>query len=236
MKRMANCALVTGVCATQWLIDSNARADEPSAPSQSTDGGRDAGQTADAADEEANEVVVTGTRTAEDPSRSAVRVDVITRKTAEERGATNVAEALASELTTDVSASGYGSLGGPAGAKIAGLDGERVLVLIDGERLGGNVGGVLDLAELSLAGVDRIEIVEGPVSALYGTSGLGGVINVITGPPEQEGPSGRARVEGRYRWGGLAQGALAYREGIAWFALDASILHQDGIERDDYYP
>lgn len=184
-------------------------------------------------DADDNEVVVTGTRTLEERDRAAVRVDVITRRMAEERGATNVAGALASELTTDVSASGYGSLGSPAGAKIGGLDAERVLILVDGERLGGNVGGVLDLSELSLAGIDRIEIVEGPVSALYGTSGLGGVINIITGPPEQEGVSGRARLEGRYRWGGLASGAFAFREGIAWIALDASLSHQDGITRED---
>lgn len=180
--------------------------------------------------------MITGTRTEEDPQRAAVRVDVITRKMAKEKGATTVAEALSSELSVDINASSYGNVGNPSGAKLGGMDADRVLVLVDGERAGGTVGGVLDLQELSLAGVNRIEVVQGPVSALYGTSAIGGVINVISGPPEREGWSGRVLTLARYRPGGYLEGSVAYRSDRAWVALDGNVLHQAGYAPEDDPP
>ena len=126
------------------------------------------------------DVVVTGTRTAEDAHRAPVRVDVVTRAEAERRGATNVGEALAYGLGTQVNPSAYGALGRPSAVQIGGLDRDRVLVLEDGERAVGDRGGAIDLAQISLADVARIEVVQGPASSLYGSSAIGGVVNVIT--------------------------------------------------------
>ena len=61
-----------------------------------------------------------------------------------------------------------------------GLIQNRVLVLIDGNPLPASTGSSVDLSQVSVAGVERIEIIKGAASALYGTSAMGGVINVIT--------------------------------------------------------
>lgn len=175
------------------------------------------------------EVVVTGTKTVETAARSPVRVEVVTRDEAMRRGATNVGEALAGELGLEVNPAAYGSIGSPSAAQVGGLDRERVLVLVDGERVAGDVGGAVDLSELSLAGVERLEVVRGPTSALYGSSAIGGVINIVSGPPEIEGWSGRARLEGRHRWGGIASAEAAYRKDDTWIAAEASFYGSEGV-------
>jgi outer membrane receptor for ferrienterochelin and colicins len=176
---------------------------------------------------EPESVVVTGTRTPETAQRATVRTDVVTREEAERRGATNVAEALASQAGVQVNPGAYGAIGGVSAIQIQGFDRDRVLVLEDGERIVGDLGGAIDLAALPTADLSRIEIVSGPASSLYGTSAIGGVVNVITRGPDARGPSGRLRLEGRTQPGYLAQGTLAYRRASAWVALDANVTSTD---------
>lgn len=181
-------------------------------------------------------VVVTGTRTPESGSRATVRTDVITRGEAERRGATNVGEALRAQPGVQVNPSAYGHLGGVSAIQIQGFDRNRVLVLEDGERTIGDVGGAVDLAAIPLGDVARIEIVSGPVSSLYGASAIGGVVNVLTAPPEVEGASARAGVEGRSRLGVILRGSGAYRSEETWGAIDASFQRSDGVALADDQP
>lgn len=159
--------------------------------------------------DKAVEVVVTGTRTPEQSQRATVRVDVVTRQEAERRGATNVAEALSGQLGVQVNPAAYGDIGNPSAIQIQGLDRQRVLVLEDGERVIGDVGGAIDLSRMPLSDVARVEVVAGPMSSLYGTSAIGGVVNVVTGQPLYPGVSGRVRIEGRNRRGFITQGNAA---------------------------
>lgn len=175
------------------------------------------------------EVVVSGTRTAEDKSKAIVNVDTVTREEAAKRGATNVGEAIAGELGIEVNPSANASIGRPSSAQIGGLDRERVLILEDGERVVGDVGGAIDLSQLSLGGLDRIEITDGPSSSLYGSSAMGGVVQLVSGAPEKEGWSGRFQLEGRYRWGGLATGELSYRKEDKWATANASFYGSEGV-------
>lgn len=71
-------------------------------------------------------------------------------------------------------------VGSGAGVTIQGLGSDRVLVLVDGAPLAGRLSGELDLTRLDPAQFERIEIVEGPQSTLYGSAPLGGVVNLIT--------------------------------------------------------
>ena len=64
--------------------------------------------------------------------------------------------------------------------KIQGLDSRHMLFLIDGTRVSGEFAGNLDFNMLDLSNVERIEIVEGGMSSLYGSSAIGGVVNIIT--------------------------------------------------------
>lgn len=181
-------------------------------------------------------MVVTGTRTPERQQRSTVKTDVITRAEAERRGATNVAEALQSQPGVQVNPGNYGSLGGVSAIQIQGFDRDRVLVLEDGERVVGDVGGAVDLSTLPLNDVSRVEVVTGPTSALYGSSAIGGVVNVLTAPPIDEGPSGRVRLERRSLNGWVGQASGAYRWGRAWGGLDLNYTRADGVQRESGKP
>jgi outer membrane receptor for ferrienterochelin and colicins len=182
------------------------------------------------------EVVVTGTRTPESSQRATVRTDYVTRAEAERRGATNVAEALAGEPNLQVNPGNYGYLGRPSGAQIQGLDADRVLVLEDGERVIGDEDGVVDLSQLPLVDVERIEYVTGPTSSLYGTNALGGVINVVSAAPRSLGPSARYRAEGRTTGEALASVSGAYRHDDDWLQLDTSFHHRPSVQRQPDKP
>ena len=75
---------------------------------------------------------------------------------------------------------------------IRGIGGARVLVLVDGRPVPGALIENRDLSRISLAGAERVEVVKGPLSSLYGSDALGGVVNVITAPP-----AGGFRLDGR---------------------------------------
>ena len=74
-------------------------------------------------------------------------------------------------------------VGSGAGISIQGLGSDRVQILIDGAPVTGRLNNQFDLTRLDLAQFDRVEIVEGPQSTLYGSTAIGGVINLITRTP-----------------------------------------------------
>jgi outer membrane receptor for ferrienterochelin and colicins len=127
---------------------------------------------------ELDKVVVTATRTPHLLKDVPVTTEVITKEDMAATGALTVDQALDSHVgvTIDDDLSGKG-------ATIRGVDPSRVLILIDGHRVVGQVRGSIDLAQISLSDIDRIEIVKGSGSTLYGSDALGGVINIITKKP-----------------------------------------------------
>jgi outer membrane receptor for ferrienterochelin and colicins len=196
-----------------------------------------------AKDNDVDTVVVTGTRTPENVQRATVKTDVVTREEADRRGATNVAEALATQPGLQVNPGSYGYLGGVSALQIQGFDRDRVLILEDGERVVGDVGGAVDLAAIPTADLARIEVVSGPTSSLYGSAALGGVVNIITGPPRRAGFTARGRAEYRSLNGVVLQGnATAKKDGELgpfrepWVGLDANYTRLDGVERTPGLP
>ncbi len=196
-----------------------------------------------AADPSEHDVVVTGTRTPENAQRATVKTDVITRAEADRRGATNVAEALATQPGLNVNPGSYGFLGGVSALQIQGFDRDRVLILEDGDRVVGDVGGAVDLSAIPTADLERIEVVAGPSSSLYGSAALGGVVNIITAPPRRAGFAGRGRAEYRSLNGVVLQGnGSAKKEGEVgpfsdpWVGIDANYTRQDGVEKTPGLP
>jgi outer membrane receptor for ferrienterochelin and colicins len=175
------------------------------------------------------EVVVTGTRTAELSQRATVKTDVVARDEAERRGATNVAEALATQPGVHVNPGAYGYLGTISPIQIQGFDLGRVLILEDGEPVVGDIGGAIDLSSIPTTDLKRIEIVKGPTSALYGSNAIGGVVNVITAGPREQGWSGHARTEYRSYHGVVVQGTGALQARQTWAVLDLGLARQDGV-------
>ncbi|EKR62176.1 TonB-dependent receptor [Leptospira weilii str. 2006001853] len=124
---------------------------------------------------EESQIVVTGSRGERRLKDSTVATEVISRKKIEASGARNAAEVLETQLGIDVVPFFGGSR-----VRMLGLDSQYVLILIDGERIAGRLNNAVDLSRFKVQNLERIEIVKGASSALYGADAIGGVINLIT--------------------------------------------------------
>lgn len=124
---------------------------------------------------EESQIVVTGSRGERRLKDSTVATEVISRKKIEASGARNAAEVLETQLGIDVVPFFGGSR-----VRMLGLDSQYVLILIDGERISGRLNNAVDLSRFKVQNIERIEIVKGASSALYGADAIGGVINLIT--------------------------------------------------------
>ncbi len=129
------------------------------------------------------EVVVTATKTEKEPQDITQSVTIITAGDIQKSGATTAAEAV--ERTVGVEVNENGSKGSISTINIRGANYEQVLVLLDGRRLNSASAGGFDMADLPvpLENIEKIEIVRGPSSALYGADAVGGVVNIITKKP-----------------------------------------------------
>ena len=125
-------------------------------------------------------VTVTASRGNARPGEAPVSVSVIGRDELRSRDVTSLNEALPFAQGVTFNA-GHMDIRGSSG--IARGVGSRVLMLLDGHRALANVGSSIDFGLLPLLDVERIEIVKGPHSTLFGTNAMGGVVNVITRPP-----------------------------------------------------
>ncbi len=126
-----------------------------------------------------DEVLVTATRGAGQLGGLAVPSDVIAREDIEVRGAARLGDLLAG-FGGYTTVSEFGT-----GVQVQGLGPDYTLILVDGEPVIGRLNGTLDLDRLGLQDVERVEIVRGPFSSLYGSDALAGVINLITRTPRE---------------------------------------------------
>ncbi|MFK7931397.1 MAG: TonB-dependent receptor plug domain-containing protein [Myxococcota bacterium] len=126
-------------------------------------------------DEDDDVIVVTGLGQEEDASRAVHHTRVIDGDMLRASGAQTVADALETESGVQV----VDGVGG-TGIQLQGLDPEHTLILIDGIRVGGRVGGTLDLRRINVADIEQIEIVEGPSATLYGSDAMAGVVHIRT--------------------------------------------------------
>lgn len=129
------------------------------------------------------EIVVTGTRAPKLLKDVPVQTTVITAKDIERTDATNIEELLQQQMP-GVEFS-Y-AMNQQVHMNFGGFGGQGVLFLIDGERLAGETMDDVDFSRLDMSDVERIEIVRGASSALYGGNAAGGVINIITKEPKKK--------------------------------------------------
>ncbi len=128
-----------------------------------------------------NEVVVTGTRTEKPVLEAPVRTEVVTRQEIEKTHARDLKEAL--EDVSGLMLKPNEKTGFTAW--LQGMDANRVLIVIDGEPISPSTGSSVDLTQIGSMDIERIEIVKGATSALYGSNAMGGVINIITRKPSK---------------------------------------------------
>jgi len=123
------------------------------------------------------ESVVTATRTEAAVLDAPAAVSVITREEIDKAQVKNLADLLSREPAITVR--DYGPEGSVKSLSLRGATSEGVLVLVDGIRINDSRAGGVDLSLLSLQSVERIEIVRGGTSALYGADAVGGTVNII---------------------------------------------------------
>ncbi len=119
-------------------------------------------------------VVVTATRGERQLRNVPVSTEVLMKDDIRARGSARLTDLLAEQAGISI-VHEFG-----AGLQMQGLSSDYILVLIDGEPVIGRSGGTLDLDRLTVRGLERIEIVRGPSSSLYGSDALAGVVNLIT--------------------------------------------------------
>ena len=130
------------------------------------------------------EVVVTATKTEKLLMDVPVRTEVITSEEIEAKGAVNLYEALAG--IPGVRVEEQCSYCNFSIVRMQGLEAGTVQVLIDGQPIYSGLAGVYGLQQIPASNIERIEIIEGSSSALYGSSAIAGVINIITKKPGKE--------------------------------------------------
>jgi vitamin B12 transporter len=174
---------------------------------------------------ELNPVVVTATRIPTRARDVPIAVTVLSGVQLEERGIRTVADALrsvpgVSVVTTDA----YGSL---TSLFLRGGQSDYVKVLIDGVPQNA-AGGFYDFANLTTDNVERIEIVRGPASVLYGSDAVTGVVQIFT-RDGRGAPRGSVAVSGGTYGNAAVETSVAAGDGLAGYAVSASRFTSDGV-------
>ena len=171
-----------------------------------------------------HEVVVTGTGTEHPLKDAPVQTEVISGKTLKNFAGKSV-EDLLGMLTASFDFN-EGDMGSQM--QMNGLGNNYILILIDGKRIHGDVGGENDLGLIDPNNIERIEIVKGASSALYGSDAIAGVVNIITKKHHQQG----IQLENKTRVG--SYGDLRQHNGIAFHSgkwstyTNFQLQHTDG--------
>lgn len=136
-----------------------------------------------------DDVVVTATRTENDPKDVPASVEVITSENLEKTGAENLRDGITALSNVTMTRK---LRGGGHEVILRGMSTDKVLILVNGRRVaneadGAGLGNANALDCINIHSVDRIEIVKGPSSAIYGSEAMSGVINIITKVPEEMG-------------------------------------------------
>lgn len=172
-------------------------------------------------------VVVTGTRTALTVDESLAAVEVIDREQIERSQARSLPELLRGRA--GITLVNQGGLGKLTTLFMRGAESDHTLFLVDGVRVGSATSGLTAITDLPVELIERIEIVRGPRSSLYGSEAIGGVIQVFT----RRGASG---VTPHFRLGAGSHGLREAGGGVdfglerGWFGVDYNHQASDGFQ------
>lgn len=174
------------------------------------------------------ETIVTASRQVEERSASSAASTVFTRDDIDRLQPYSVADLL--RRVPGLSITTNGGLGSLTGISLRGTSVTQTLVLVDGQRIASASAGQPSLEFINVDQIERIEVIRGPRSAIYGSDAIGGVVQIFT-------HQGRQGLEARVKLGvGSNQTftrdlALSGGNGQTRFALGASLNETDGINR-----
>ena len=185
------------------------------------------------ADEMLPEIVVTATRSPTAISNAGSSISVISAEEIVRSSPRDIIDALRTVPGVDITTTG--GPGSAASVRIRGAESKNTLVLIDGVRVNdpSDAGGGFDMSAIVPTDIERIEVLRGPQSALYGSDAMGGVINIITRKGQ-----GKPRVKmsaegGSYGSKGLS-GSVSGREGPVSYAFSVNGYDTAGFSRYGY--
>jgi len=178
-------------------------------------------------------VIVTASRLSEPLDRALKSVTVITAEDIARQHALTVADALRAVPALDVQSSG-GSYGSVVDIRLRGADTDQVLVLLDGVQVNSTWLGSFNFADMPAENIERIEVVRGPASALYGSQAVGGVINIIS-RKGRRGFHPALTIEGGSLGTRRAAASLDGGAGAISYSLTLSRLTSDGVAPHDGY-
>ncbi len=153
------------------------------------------------------DVVITAQYNPDSPEKSVHRVEIIGRDEIDLRAATTLKDLLNNQSNIRLSQDNL--LG--SSLSIEGVSGQNVKILIDGVPLIGRLNGNIDISQINLNNIERVEIIKGPLSVNYGTNALAGTINLITKKSQQN------------TWSSYAN---SYYESAGQYNFDAGTAYQ----------
>lgn len=172
-------------------------------------------------------VIVTATRTAQTADTALASVTVITRKDIEQQQARSVQDLLRG--VAGISISNNGGMGKSSFVFMRGTESDHVLVLVDNIKVGSATSGTTAFENIPIDQIERVEIVRGPRSSLYGSEAIGGVIHIIT----RKGTGSGFRQHLNFGGGsfGTFEGAtgMSYNGTQGWLNLTASGIGTQGF-------
>lgn len=180
------------------------------------------------ADDRLGSVVVTATRQPIEASRVAAAVTVITAEQIRERGYQTLDEALSA--VPGLRAVRTGPVGAQTSVFVRGTESDHVLVLLDGVPINdpSNPGNAFDFGSDLLGGIERIEVVRGGTSSLYGSNAIGGVVNLISAKNTQPGHNGFATLAAGSQSTYTGQAGLSGKVGALDYSASVQSYDTDG--------
>ena len=175
------------------------------------------------------EIVVTGTGTEHYLKDAPVQTEVISRKMLDSYAGATLEDILSGLCASfDFSAGDMG-----ANMQLGGLGNGYILILVDGKKMHGDVGGQNNLGLIDPARIERIEIVKGAASALYGSDAIAGVVNIILKKHRENiliENTGRGGSYGEFRQSNTVQ----FKVGKFTSSTNFQLKHSDGWQNTTY--
>ncbi|MEJ2610612.1 MAG: TonB-dependent vitamin B12 receptor [Candidatus Thiodiazotropha sp.] len=177
--------------------------------------------------EELNQILVTATRTSQSINQSLASVSVISREDIERLQPRSLQDLLRG--VSGVTMSNSGGAGKATSLFLRGTESDHVLVLIDGIKVSSATLGTAPIENLPVAQIERIEIVRGPRSSLYGSEAIGGVIQIFTRRKSAKEETHASLDLGSHDSFG---GSLGFSAGSdnSWYNLDLALSDTDGFD------
>ncbi|GIV27090.1 MAG: TonB-dependent receptor [Bacteroidia bacterium] len=127
-------------------------------------------------DHQLDEIVITGEPVPIEKEKSVYQIKIISEEKIKAMAAQNLRDVLTNQAYMRINQDNI--LG--SSVNMLGLSGQAIKIMIDGVPVIGRLNGNIDLSQINMNSVERIEIIEGPMAVKYGTDAMGGVINIIT--------------------------------------------------------